>query len=71
MYALLIILLLGCGLLLGARGFAKQNWSRIIAGICLAVLTGLFVAFLSFWEKPSGFSLQVMDIVPERWYLQK
>jgi len=49
MYTLLIILLLGGALLLGARGLIKQNWSRVVGGICLAVFSGLFFGFLSFW----------------------
>jgi hypothetical protein len=55
MYAVLIILLLGCTLFLVARWFAKQNWNWVIAGICFAVFTGLFLTFLSFWGEAIWF----------------
>jgi len=61
MYTLLIILLLGGAVLLGARGLTRQNWSLIVAGICLAVFTGLFFVFLSFWGEALWFQSSGYD----------
>jgi len=55
MYNLLVILLLGGALLLGFLGLTKKNWSLVITGICLAVFTGFFFWFLSFWGEALWF----------------
>ncbi|MBN2316274.1 MAG: UPF0182 family protein [Sedimentisphaerales bacterium] len=55
MYTLLIVILIAVALVFVARGLTKQKWRHVIAGVVVAVFTGLFFWFLSFWGEALWF----------------
>jgi hypothetical protein len=55
MYTLLILLLLAIALLLIVRGLSREKRGQVAAGVGLAVLTGTFFWFLSFWAEALWF----------------
>jgi len=61
MYTIILILLLGSAVLLFVSGLKKQQISRLIFSVCLAVITILFFWFMSFWGEKLWFQFMGQD----------
>jgi uncharacterized protein len=51
MYSIVFLILLALTVFLIAKGIQKKQKARLVSGIFLGILTGIFIAFMGFWSE--------------------